>query len=572
MSDVNNRYARNVVRDSTDATIYQLLSSLDCPRSLAVWLLYSAGEHDQLVELECDARAYEHPSQFRDAYAATCLLSKANFLRTSFDRRQRALDKFRKSEEQCRETNHRLWPFSTPDYKSADELHPLISRVRSKIKVMLGRFDPEELVDSSDWGPGVSTLLKGATSVKPNKYQSETGMTSEVHSAVWPLVKVAYPTWWVNLLKDQEVSIERGNAVTTVPKNSKTDRVIAIEPGWNLWFQKGLGTMIRRRLLRWGCNLNDQTINQRLSRLAYSLGLATIDFSNASDTIAFEVVRLLFPKEWFEVLRLFRCKEGRHPDGRYAHWQKFSSMGNGYTFELESLVFYACALVCVEATTEKRREVVSVYGDDVIVPVEAVPSFLELVSLLGFTVNQQKSFTAGNFYESCGKHWFKGSDVTPFYLKDRVRTVSACFSLHNRIVEFAQRCLSGLGMDSRFKKVCRDLRSLVPKDQFCLVSQHMGDAGFYSNLDHAMSLRTTSSKRMIGWKIRISTEVAVTRDFDGFGLVLDRLRAMSLRGDFTTSQGRKTPRNAVPLKASTKRVLSYTTVGFGQWRDLGSWF
>jgi hypothetical protein len=464
----------------------------------------------------------------------------------------------------------------------------------------------EEMLERSDWGPGVSTLLKGPASVKPNKYQKETGMTLEVHNVIWPLLHVAYPSWHREILAKVSASVEMGNVVVTVPKNSKTDRVIAVEPGWNLWFQKGIGGMIRRRLLRCGCNLDYQTRNQNLAKDAVFKGLSTIDFSSASDTIAREVVRLLVPHEWFRILDLFRCRRGKLPDGTITHWEKFSSMANGFTFELESMIFYAIGLVVAEAESCETHDV-SVYGDDVILPFKAVPRFVELSELLGFSVNRQKSFFDGVFFESCGAHWFDGHDVKPFYLDQRVDTVPKCYGFHNRVMEFAHRCCgANWGLDSRFKQVTKQLRSLVHSEDYNLVPVQFGDVGFFSNLDHALALRTTRVVRMIGYKIRIRTEVAVKLYFDGYGLILDRIRGThDLRGaelrerplstfmnrgvartwlsshhprrSPTPKQGRPGSMfesggsNLVPLKTTTKTVLRFPIVGSGQWFDFGGW-
>lgn len=629
----NKRFSRRVARGITDTAIKEFLASLNTPRSLSVWLLYDAGEHDQLTQLVINPLHYEDHHAFRDDYAATSLLAKSDFLSTSFNREQVALSKFQESEERCRATNDRTVNYAESGRFPPEALHALIPRVQRKIASILGSFDAEEFLDCCDWGPGVSTLLKGPHSVKPNKYQSETGMTHEVFNVMWPLVREAYPAWWLEILAKADVSIEAGNVVTTVPKNSKTDRVIAVEPGWNLWFQKGLGTMIRRRLLRVGCNLNDQSFNQWYSKIAFEKGLATIDFSGASDSIAFEVVRLLIPGGWFRVLDLFRCKRGRLP-GTTAHtyWEKFSSMGNGFTFELESLIFYAIALVVTESTGENVSDV-SVFGDDVILPSKSASAFTELSELLGFVINRSKSFTSGPFYESCGAHWFRGHDVKPFYLDEMVDSVVKCYGLHNNIVEFAHRCLDqNYGLDGRFKAVAKFLRSSVQADDLNFVPRHFGDVGFCSNLDQALMLKTTSVKRQVGYKIRIRTEVAVTLHFDGYGLVLDRVHdALCRREDrdglyyswhdlsyadrahvasallkrgigtclpsldvahklrvtawlqrqtfgeaaVTKPIGEDLPplarSNLTPLKTLTKTVRLYTTVGYGRWYDFGPW-
>jgi len=55
----------------TAGAICSFLESLDCPRSLAVWMLFREGEHQQLAELQFDPFAYNSVGDLRDAYAAT---------------------------------------------------------------------------------------------------------------------------------------------------------------------------------------------------------------------------------------------------------------------------------------------------------------------------------------------------------------------------------------------------------------------------------------------------------------------------------------------------------------------
>jgi len=195
--------------------------------------------------------------------------------------------------------------------------------------------------------------------------------------------------------------------------------VIAIEPGINLWFQKALGSMIRRRLARFGIDLNDQSRNQSLAYLSSIDGsLATVDFSSASDSISLEVVRELLPPRWFQILDIVRSKVGRKSDGTIVRWNKFSSMGNGFTFELESLIFFAAASAVQEYLHLDGE--ISVFGDDVILDVRGYPMFAEYSAFLGFRVNLQKSFSSGGFRESCGSHYFSGVDCKPVFLKERL--------------------------------------------------------------------------------------------------------------------------------------------------------
>lgn len=557
MTIVNRRGLRNG-RLTTHQAIHSFLSSLGTPKALAVWLLYSHNQHRDLLDLDVDPLHYNDAHRFSLDHAAVTLLSKAAFLDTSYDLRERAIEKFLKSEELCKETNRRIRPYTAGGWMPPSVLDPLIPRVQAKIERILGDFDFEEWVDSCDWGPGVSTRLKGSTSVKPNKYQQETGITQEVYMVFEDLLPSIYPSWHNEILKSITFTIEHGNHVTTVPKNSKTDRVIAIEPGFNLWFQKGLGTLIRRRLQRVGCDLNTQARNRKLASEAYARFLATIDFSSASDTIALEVCRLLLPRSWFRVLDLCRSKIGSI-DGKHHIWEKFSSMGNGFTFELESLIFYAVGLAVLEESSHPRSDL-TVFGDDVILPAYLFNRYHEIVQKLGFVVNNQKSYTSGCFYESCGKHYFKGTEVTPIFLKRKLVAVRDYYSFHNRVLNLAS--LSGLGvvLDSRFRILVKDLRRSVSIDHFFLVPQHVGDCGFHSNLDEAMGLSTTRFVRGIGWSFLTFTERAVKLPFDGYGLVLDRIRGTSTES-----------KNDVALKGRTTNQVTRIMTGSGQWYYFGRW-
>jgi hypothetical protein len=213
-----------------------------------------------------------------------------------------------------------------------------------------------------------------------------------------------------------------------VPKNAKTDRVIVIEPVINTFLQKGVGKAIRNRLLRAGCNLNSQTTNQKLALLGSRDGsLATIDLSSASDTISTELVRELLPHDWYSLLDSLRTPVVKTPAG-IINQQKFSSMGNGFTFELESLIFFAlCKSIC------DQDDLVSVYGDDIIVPVSHFDEVSWALSEFGFTLNKSKSFSSGFFRESCGKDFFGGIDVRPVYVKERL-SCKELFRLHNFFV------------------------------------------------------------------------------------------------------------------------------------------
>lgn len=212
-----------------------------------------------------------------------------------------------------------------------------------------------------------------------------------------------------------------------VPKSAKTDRSVVVEPVLNTMFQIGVGDFIADRLRRAGIDIRDQSRNQRLAREGSLTGaLATLDLSSASDTISTALVAELVPPDWLELLTALRSGTVRCGDYEVP-MEKFSSMGNGFTFPLETLIFYALALSCVDVEDHSH---VSVYGDDIIVPVYAVPALLELFRSAGFIVNEAKSFWTGSFRESCGADYKSGIDIRPSYVKDAL-TGQDVFRLRN---------------------------------------------------------------------------------------------------------------------------------------------
>jgi hypothetical protein len=94
-------------------------------------------------------------------------------------------------------------------------------------------------------------------------------------------------------------------------------------------------------------------------------------------------------------------------------------MGNGATFAIESLLFSA-ACFAVSASDNRHRlcaEGWSVYGDDIVIKTEHAEALVLLLSRMGFSLNAEKSFFSGPFRESCGCDWWKGVNITPFYIR-----------------------------------------------------------------------------------------------------------------------------------------------------------
>lgn len=218
--------------------------------------------------------------------------------------------------------------------------------------------------------------------------------------------------------------------LTTVDKDLKKRRVIAIEPTVGMFFQQGLMAMMYRRLKPY---LDLESLQPKHGEYAF-LGsimphsIATIDFSNASDSLGIEVIKFLLPPKWFEAVMAFRTPKTSVRLGKSkisVDLRMIGTMGNATTFPLETLVFYSLANAVSQdtnSTVSEPLEVLplsSVFGDDCIIRTEYARRFMSLCTKLGFDVNEEKSFfdPKVKFRESCGSDYYQGRNVRPFYLK-----------------------------------------------------------------------------------------------------------------------------------------------------------
>lgn len=313
---------------------------------------------------------------------------------------------FHKAEKRCRIANKRLDYY----FHRRDRLDPTlerqISRAEGFITRVLGDFDRflESLPHRIRVTPGATSTLSRRKSLPFMKVTMKPACTP---GAV-PYVKALYRYYGYRAPRCKTV-LE--NRVAAVPKNWKTHRLIACEPTHNVPIQLAFDDYVKGRLRRNGINLSDQSLNQELSRIGSIDGtLCTVDLSAASDTLSLNAVHWLLPRPWAKFLTDVRTPRYvfRGETGTYS---KFSSMGNGTTFGLESLVFAACCYALKPACF-------NVYGDDIVIDTDKYADLRRILSFFGFSINDAKSFFTGSFRESCGTDWYAGSNITPFYLRD----------------------------------------------------------------------------------------------------------------------------------------------------------
>lgn len=337
-----------------------------------------------------------------------------------------------------------------------------------KVRSILGKFKPTEWAEHCEWGPGATSSLRAESATVDKKIlERKVSVTNRALPFYkWFLENDIHmffsrtgimPEGPYSVLLT-EFSVVDSSRLTTVEKKYDERRIIDIQPTANLFLQKGIGQMIRRRLRNVGIDLDDQSRNQWLASVAHRLQLCTIDLAKASDTVSFSLIRFLLPDDWFFALDALRTRFTEYK-GEKLYLNKFSAMGNGYTFELESLVFYAliCAVYEFQGLSEKH---IGVYGDDLIVDRAAVRNVLVILTEAGFKVNSEKSFTRGRFYESCGKHYFDGRDVTPLYQKEPIKDFPSAVRACNRVFRYALRLGNGEYLEATIKPVWQLCRSI----------------------------------------------------------------------------------------------------------------
>lgn len=407
----------------------RLCEDVNTPRSLAASMLAKAGELVQLVALQVNPLDYRTAESYFKDNVVTEFLRKCDFSDASLRQRleQECWDRFCATEQTCYKTNVRLSYFIDPFLTNNDvKLFDFVQRVKLRISRLVGRIPPDL---SGGFGPGATLTNQSRRSTIPDKLGSEPCGTPDafaIYDALYS--ECAWERYGASGPDQRPRRLSRGNRFFTVPKTMLSLRGACLSPNVNGFLQKGVGEYLRKRLEKadiyigersqpnpLGLPINSFTTADRHRRLAARASmdgsLATIDLSDASNTIAYNCVQALFPEDWFNLLTSLRERFVQRPDGRWQRLEMFSAMGNGFTFEVETIIFWAIVkTIC-------RSDEVSVFGDDIICPSNKADEVLWALRWFGFTPNPRKTFTTGPFRESCGGDYFDGVPVRAHYVK-----------------------------------------------------------------------------------------------------------------------------------------------------------
>lgn len=214
--------------------------------------------------------------------------------------------------------------------------------------------------------------------------------------------------------------------MTSVPKDRLKRRLIGIEHAKMQFLQQALAASLRSTewFRRW-TNLEDQEAHVRFAATHINeydhwgdpIGQCTIDLKDASDRIPLSLVEYLLP-DWYPMLATTSSSyaEFPHSAGRpdLIPLGMMATMGNGFCFELETLVFHLVAAlagrihdrsteaVCLPLEHYASR--IRVYGDDVIAPLRWYPMIRDTFTKCGWVINDHKTAVTPSFLETCGTY------------------------------------------------------------------------------------------------------------------------------------------------------------------------
>lgn len=382
----------------------------------------------------------------RAKYLLASLIKKFPFKTDKNKRVARALEIFFEAEEACKlynQTGYEELASPTTEWGVNILRHAKLFLVK-----LLGDRLPghREMLERSRHGPGATICTYEGQSSVYYKY-ANWPYSCTVGALRYARFAIAIDQRWIGALQDsyrqrfgilkhmpineeefwsKVIHIAPGNRITTVPKDALKERTIAIEPLLNVYLQLGADGYIRRRLKRYGVDLDAQEKNQELARLGSMRddenSFVTVDLSSASDSISLKLIEVLLPKEWYTYLMDLRSPTG-NLEGSPLTFEKVSSMGNGYTFALESAIFTALVYAVIKTgggTFDHSK--FAVFGDDIVVERRWYYQLVEALRLSGFKLNLEKTFVYGPIRESCGTDWFNGKAIRPLFL-DKIPTM-----------------------------------------------------------------------------------------------------------------------------------------------------
>lgn len=367
----------------------------------------------------------------------------------------RALQKFLDANERCRTFS--IWCESWED-----ELLGTFKDVLYQFYVSLdnsGLLSYNEILSRGRMGPGSSIGSRG-TDGYSKLFASPLTYTSESLLRAYKLVGCPTPRWQdaeaLRAFRSGDGRVVDASRLSFVPKTSEISRTICTEPSLNMYYQLGFGSVLEAGLRHFfGIDLSCQPDHNALMAWSGSLTgqYCTIDLESASDSVSMNLLEWCLPRQLLAIIKTLRTPKVQLPDGSVRELGMVSTMGNGFTFPLQTLIFAAAVRAVyletglatlptretgLPGSQEGLRPEFGVFGDDIVIDRRAYRKVVLLLQRLGFRVNSHKSFSEGSFRESCGHDYFRGHNVRAVYLKT-LATKQDRYSAFNRLADWSAR-------------------------------------------------------------------------------------------------------------------------------------
>jgi hypothetical protein len=350
--------------------------------------------------------------------------------------------------------------------------------------------DYRELFARGRSGPGASLSARGMD-FYTKFFDSPLSSSSEDLTIVWSRCASMNALWSdANRVRDElhGVQLVESSKLSFVNKTTDIARTICTEPSINMWMQLGMASVLEDRLKRYfGVDIRGQKDNygrlitapqpdisrQMACEGSFNGCYSTIDLESASDSLSLHMLREILPRGMFSFLASLRCASTILPTKEVVPLNMISTMGNGYTFPLQTVLFcsvvksvYTFLSIPFNRFGKSSDRNFSVFGDDIIVDTRATRLVLRLLNLLGFRVNTDKTFVEGPFRESCGADYYDGVNVRAVYCK-KLSSEQDLFSVINNLNRWCARFEIYLPrtIATLCKGVRRPLRRFVPPDE-----------------------------------------------------------------------------------------------------------
>lgn len=366
--------------------------------------------------LTCGTLDNYQPYQLKTTRQVCDLFKKFSFsqdLHTPVQLRDESVKKF--MDNQVRLSN-----FSIPDDKL---VRAIIFGARGYMDKILGDFSHLEICERATFGKKSSVGIPMRKACESERYEAPiTGSREHVewfdkYYGIWNRPALEYAKSRAANRKVPPYRLIDTLEAVLVDKTWKSLRMIMPNTTLGTLYSSGLGKVIEDRLRKYGYDIRHlQPVHGELARIGSITGsLVTADQSMASDNITAQLVDAICPRQWAQALHFGRIERM----SLYGHTivsPTFATMGIGFTFPLQTLVFLCLLLAIRDHCELDEQTVISVFGDDLIYDERMHHVVCDVFPLLGLVLNIDKTFATGNFRESCGQDYYRGIDVRPFHL------------------------------------------------------------------------------------------------------------------------------------------------------------